>query len=183
MDSPHLSGSQRAYLFRRDPFLAGIRERAGTLFRDGYDVEATREPHVFRVLCPEKKGIRPAYLVEPVQGTCTCPFYSRQGTEPLTDDGTRVPCKHLAGLAGLVHAECRDHVKRRCLGRYYRLFVQWRRASALCPDLDAEWRALGPVSVNVPTGTRSPQGEFSPRKDTQPCNGPDPYTGMTSPIR
>lgn len=176
MDHQHLSGSQRAYLFRRDQFLAGIRERAGTLFQDGYDVEPTREPHVFRVFCPEKKGTRPAYLVDPVSATCTCPFYSRQGMEPLTDDGTRVLCKHLVGLTGLVHAQCRNHVKGHRLGRYYRLFVQWRKASALCPDLDAEWQALGPVFVNVPTGTCSPRGGLSPRKDTQPC------AGMTSPI-
>lgn len=182
MDTPHLSGSQRAYLFRQDEFLAGIRQRAESLFADGYDVEGSREPHVFRVNCPvSKNGERTSYRVDPVRANCTCPFYTHQGSEPLTDTGDRVPCKHLVGLPGLVHTTCCDLVRKRHLGRYYRLFVQWRKASALRPDLDAQWQALGPVSSRVSDGTPSPQGELSPRKETQPCKKPETCIGTTSP--
>ena len=191
--TPHLNGSQRAYLFRRDQFLAGIKQRAEALFTEGYSVHADREPHVFVVICPDKKGSLPFYRVDLWRQSCTCPFYTRQGSEPLTGDGTRVPCKHLVGLPGLIHATCRDHVHKRNLGRYYRLWVQWRRASALRPDLTAHWLALGPVCARVSTdfpsstkegicteGTRLTT-EIPPTRETQPRKEQKPCTGTTSP--
>ena len=98
MRSPPLSPSQRAYLFQRESFLARIEERAARLDQDGYTVEMGARCHEFLVT-PPNTGI--PYVVNALCQTCTCCFYRRQVEgEPLTRDGTPVPCKHLQGLKG-----------------------------------------------------------------------------------
>ena len=105
MRSPPLSPSQRAYTFQRDKFLAGIEGRAARLYEDGYAVEPGERCHEFLITPP---GITIPYVVNALRLTCTCCFYRRQiEGEPLTKNGTIVPCKHLQGLKALVRAERR----------------------------------------------------------------------------
>lgn len=100
MGLPDLSPSQFAYLFCREVFLKRIEERAQRLAEDGYSVRAMETPHVFLILCPKRVN---TYQVHALNQTCTCPFYVKQvHDEPLTHDGSIVPCKHLVGLKMLL---------------------------------------------------------------------------------
>ena len=59
---PKLTPSERGYLFNRDGFLAGIKERGARLFEDGYRAHATAEPYVFVVTVPCKDGEKSYFL-------------------------------------------------------------------------------------------------------------------------
>lgn len=104
---PNLTPSERGYLFNRDSFLAGIKERGAKLFENGYRVFATGEPYVFVVSVPYKFGEK-LYFVNVVKGTCTCPFVQEQETKPLTSDGAIIACKHLEGIETLVIKTARE---------------------------------------------------------------------------
>jgi hypothetical protein len=100
MGPPRLSPTQWAYLFDREAFLERLCRRALRLAEDGYTVQATETPGMFLVVCPA--GVN-AYTVHALEKTCTCPFYTRQAhDQPLTADGSLVPCKHLLGLKTLL---------------------------------------------------------------------------------
>lgn len=125
MGEPQLSASQRAYLFNRENFLAGLRQRAATLFACGYTLWPTATPHVFVVTCPHKDGEK-SYFVNAVTHTCTCPFLTRQKEgEPLTEDGTLLACKHLLGLRTLLRQMVQALKTEGDLNCYYRLRAHW----------------------------------------------------------
>ena len=138
---PKLTPSERGYLFNRDGFLAGIKERGANLFEDGYRVHATAEPYVFVVTIPCKDGEKHHFL-NVLEGTCSCPFHREQREgRPLTEDGAIIPCKHLEGLEPLVKqtiAELKDFGDL----SYYRLRASWisvvakRRGNLLRPQAD-----------------------------------------------
>lgn len=121
--SPQLSATQRAYLFDRENFLARLQERANTLFENGYTVAPTAALCVFAVLYDTPGGER-SYLVNPVCGTCTCPFFTRQETEPLTN-GPPIPCKHLRGLKQLIRCTRERYQQEQSWGCYFRLRLHW----------------------------------------------------------
>lgn len=164
--TPSLSGSQKAYLFRREAFLEGIQQRADNLFANGYDVRETAMSQVFLVLCPEVKGMRHAYRVNPAAVTCTCPFFAKQSAGQPLDDSP-VPCKHLVGLPRLVHVCCREAIKARRLGRFYRLWRHWQGAMNAQPLLREDWNACGPLhpangALTPPIQNLPFQGQVSP---------------------
>ena len=107
-DPPMPSLSQKA--FQEDPqgFLMRLEARAMTLFECGYFAYPTDEAYCFSVVHHAKKvgASDSEYFVRPVEGTCTCPFFSRQEAgEYLFEPGNEpyiVPCKHLRGLTLLV---------------------------------------------------------------------------------
>ena len=123
MNDERLSSTQRAYLFDRENFLSRLDKRAETLFENGYTVDPTGTMYVFAVLLPTLQGDI-SYLVNPVCSTCTCRFFTKQATEPLTT-GPPLACKHLRGLRLLI---C--HVRERYQAEqnwecYYRLRIHW----------------------------------------------------------
>ena len=138
---PRLTPSERGYLFNRDGFLAGIKERGSRLFEDGYRAHATAEHYVFVVTLPYQDGEK-QYFVNLAKGTCSCPFHREQREgRPLTDDGSIIPCKHLEGLEALVKQtvqELKDLGDLSC----YRLRASWlsvvakRRGNLLRPQAD-----------------------------------------------
>lgn len=107
-DTASPSLSQKA--FGNDPhgFLARLEERANTLFESGYFAYPTDEAYCFAVVHHVKRAgaSDSEYFVRPIEGTCTCPFFSRQELgEYLTAPGEApylIPCKHLRGLSLLV---------------------------------------------------------------------------------
>jgi hypothetical protein len=129
-----LSLQQRHYRANRDAFLSVLRGRAERLFEDGYRVEAAAMPCVF-VVRHSARGSDPRdaacrYLVHAVKGSCTCPFFTKQRVEPLTDDGSIIPCKHLLGLEELVRL-CSGLAKASGdLHGYYKLLGHWMRVLA-----------------------------------------------------
>ena len=128
MSEPRLSGTQRAYLFNRDKFLAGLEERATRLFESGYRVSETNRVHVFVVACPHAKGEH-IYFVDALADTCTCPFYTRQTDgEPLTEDGSILACKHIRGLPKLVRQVRLAYLEAGDLVCGYRLWAHWLAA-------------------------------------------------------
>ena len=120
---PKLTPSERGYLFNRDAFLAGIKERGAKLFEDGYRVFATGEPCVFVVTVPYKYGEK-LYFLNVAKGTCTCPFHREQETKPLTSDGSVIPCKHLEGIETLVRKTARE-LKEAGELSYFKLRATW----------------------------------------------------------
>src|SRR4051794_38684786 len=106
MEEDRLSPTQWAHLFDQENFLLRLDNRADTLFENGYWVEPTCTPCVFAVLLDTPKG-EISYLVNPVCGTCTCRFFTKQETEPLTT-GPPLACKHLRGLRLLI-CHVREH--------------------------------------------------------------------------
>jgi hypothetical protein len=129
-----LSLQQRHYRANPDAFLSALRGRAERLFEDGYRVDAAAMPCVF-VVRHGARGSDPhdaacRYLVHAVKGTCTCPFFTKQRLEPLTDDGSIIPCKHLLGLEDLVRL-CSGLAKASGdLHHYYKLLGHWMKALA-----------------------------------------------------
>ena len=113
-----LSNTQAAYRFYNDRFTAGMRQRAQSLWTNGYrvmpqdDDESAAPPTSFLVykdVDPEVAETMPidelAYIVDPLNETCTCAFFCKQKTEPLNETGEPVLCKHIAGLSALVAEE------------------------------------------------------------------------------
>ena len=136
---PKLTPSERGYLFNRDGFLAGIKERAGRLFEDGYRAHGTAEPYVFVVTVPCKDGEKQHFL-NALRGTCSCPFHREQREgRPLTEDGSIIPCKHLQGLELLIRKTVRELKDLGDLS-HYRLRACWisvvakRRGNLLRPQ-------------------------------------------------
>ena len=120
---PNLTPSERGYLFNRDNFLAGIKERGAKLFEDGYRVFATGEPCVFVVTVPYKYGEK-LYFVNVAKNTCTCPFHREQETVPLMSDGSVIACKHLEGIELLVRKTARE-LKEAGELSYFKLRATW----------------------------------------------------------
>ena len=138
---PKLSPSERGYLFNRDGFLAGIKERGSRLFEDGYRAHATAEAGSFVVTVPYKDGEK-SYFLNASKGTCSCPFHREQREgRPLTEDGSIIPCKHLEGLEALVKQTVQELKDLGDLS-YYRLRASWlsvvakRRGNLLLPQAD-----------------------------------------------
>lgn len=132
MGYPTLSGSQRAYLFRREKFLAGIDDRAARLWEDGYQVMddpfTDDDGSVFNVY----KDADSDYIVNPVEQTCTCPFHHKQRSgEPLTNDGTIVPCKHQKGLPMLIARQVEWHEAHGLPQAAMSLRLAWEQAQSL----------------------------------------------------
>lgn len=103
-----LTNTQAAYRLpqHHDDFLRRLNQRAADLWSDGYRAQATDLPPVFLVFQECEGEAEPTgYQVDPLAQTCTCAFFRKQATEPLTEDGTRLPCKHLLGLQSLVQEE------------------------------------------------------------------------------
>lgn len=120
---PDLTPSERGYLFNRDSFLAGIKERGAKMFEDGYRVFATGEPCVFVVVVPHKWGEK-LYFVNLAKQTCTCPFHREQERRPLTSDGSVILCKHLEGIELLVRKTAKELKEGGNLS-YYKLRATW----------------------------------------------------------
>ena len=120
---PNLTPSERGYLFNREAFLAGIKERGAKLFEDGYRVFATGEPCVFVVTVPYKWGEK-LYFVNVARNTCTCPFHREQERRPLTADGSVIACKHLEGIEVLVRKTARE-LKEAGELSYFKLRATW----------------------------------------------------------
>jgi hypothetical protein len=130
MTEPRLSPSQRAYLFNREQFLRGLQERAKSLFADGYRVAETHCAHRFVVYRPCKEGEK-TYVVDALEQTCTCPFYTRQADgERIVEDGSILACKHLRGLGPLVRRTRLAHFEAGEIGCGYRLWAHWLAALA-----------------------------------------------------
>ena len=143
---PRLTPSERGYLFNRDGFLAGIKERGASLFEDGYRAHATAEAYVFVVTVPCKDGEK-SYFLNVARGTCSCPFHREQRVgRPLTEDGSIIPCKHMEGLEALIKQTVQELKDFGDLS-YYRLRASWisvvakRRGNLLRPQADhhLEW--------------------------------------------
>lgn len=158
---PEMTPSERGYLFHRDAFLAGIKERGQRLFEDGYRAHATGEPGVFVVTLPWRDGER-HYFVNALQQTCACPFHrpQREG-RPLTDDGAIIPCKHLQGLETLVKKTVRELKEAGDLS-YFKLRASWigvvahRRGSLLRPQATRNQEAVHTPShrEGMPSGRK-----------------------------
>lgn len=123
MKADRLSPTQWAYLFDQENFLARLNHRANTLFENGYTVEPSGIPYVFAVLLDTPQG-EITHLVNPILGTCTCRFFTKQETEPLTT-GPPVACKHLRGLALLVCHVRERYQEQQNWSCYYRLRIHW----------------------------------------------------------
>ena len=108
---PRLTPSERGYLFNREGFLAGIKERGANLFEDGYRAHRTAESGSFVMTVPCKDGEK-QYFLNALEAICSCPFHREQREgRPLTEDGLIIPCKHLEGLELLIRktvAELKD---------------------------------------------------------------------------
>lgn len=151
MGLPRLSPLQYAYLFHQEAFLERLGGRARRLAEDGYAVEATATPYVFRILCPKRVN---TYCVHALEKTCTCPFYTQQAhDEPLTADGSIVPCKHLRGLRRLLRRTRERLLKEGRTCEAYRLWAH-TMAWLSVERLRDEETATPPV---FPTGTVAPQ--------------------------
>lgn len=144
--------SQKAFWEDPHAFLARLEERATRLFESGYFAYPTDEPHCFSVVHHVKKTSAKdsEYFVRPVEGTCTCPFFARQGTgeyltramgeylpgavgENLGEDGEQpyiVPCKHLRGLSLLVRKTRRWLYQTGQIRAFCALAVPWMRMLA-----------------------------------------------------
>jgi len=93
-----------AYLLDHRNFVAALTVKAARLGDLGYAVQAGETLHLYRLQRGDGDGPR-TYLVNPITGACTCPFHRRQvDTEPMTLDGSIVPCKHVLGLGRLVES-------------------------------------------------------------------------------
>lgn len=98
------TNNQFAYRTNRFAFLQGIQDRAETLWIDGYRVslfESDPAPHTFLVY---REGEDSGYKVNPVDGTCTCKFYTDQYENPLEPENPSflLPCKHALGFRELI---------------------------------------------------------------------------------
>ena len=127
---PHpfrLSPSQKSYRDNPSGFLERLQARAESLAQDGYTAYPANAPHAFVVAPDRPKGGEVAgYLVHPLCGTCSCPFYARQlQGEYLGEDETLVPCKHLTGLPALIRATCRRHANEGDIHACCRLWQHW----------------------------------------------------------
>lgn len=108
-----LSASQKSYRDNPNGFLERLQARAASLSQDGYTAYPADAPHAF-VVAPDgaKEGPPMGYLVFPLLGACSCPFYARQREgEYLGEDRVVIPCKHLLGLSALVRATCQRHAR------------------------------------------------------------------------
>lgn len=102
------TNNQFAYKTDRIGFLRRIKDRADTLWQDGYRalVDPEAKPHVFLVW-KETEGLAAGHKVNAAEGVCTCKFFTEQYQFPLDPDdpGKYIPCKHLKGLRKLVAEE------------------------------------------------------------------------------
>lgn len=101
------TNNQFAYRTNRFAFLQGIRDRAEFLWNDGYRVatfDNLCEPHAFLVY---REDADAGYKVNPVEGTCSCKFFTDQYQNPLEPDnpGFLLPCKHLEGFDSLIEEQ------------------------------------------------------------------------------
>lgn len=127
--SPPTSLTPRQQRYQSDPdgCLALLQGRADRLFEEGYTVSAAAIPLVFEVCHESRNSDSQAvrYFVHALKRNCTCPFVTRQRVEPLTGDGSIVPCKHILGLERLVR-RCVAHFKQvNDLYEYLRLLGHW----------------------------------------------------------
>lgn len=130
------SPSQKAYWEDPFGFLTRLKERAMTLFESNYFAYPTDEPHCFSVVHHARRaGAKDSeYFVRPVEGSCTCPFFTRQETgEYLTEQGEVpyiVPCKHLQGLSLLMRKTRRWLYATGQIRAFCALVAPWMRTLA-----------------------------------------------------
>ena len=130
---PHtarLSPAQKAYQDDPDAFHERLVQRASHLFENGYLAYPTDTPHLFAVVCDDKKGVR-EYRVHWLNRTCECAFHTRQaGGEYLTHDQTILACKHQQGLFVLVKKTWRWLYQTDQLTEMCTLWVHWMQTRA-----------------------------------------------------
>jgi hypothetical protein len=122
--------------FQADPerCLSALEQRADRLFEDGYVVIAGAAPLVF-IVGRGNRGSDPRdssvqYFVHAIHRTCSCPFYTQQHLEPLTDDGTTISCKHLRGLEKLIRHSVTHYKETGDQYPFFRLLSQWMAVMA-----------------------------------------------------
>lgn len=120
-----------AYLLDRENFLARLERRGETLFEDGYTVVPDDRQGVYCVCRRDGNDAR-TYRVNPLDGTCTCPFFAWQELEPLSLEGEIVPCKHLRGLERLIARTLQLHREQEQFELYYSLAAHRAAAKAQC---------------------------------------------------
>jgi len=165
MGEPRLSPSQRAYLFNREQFLQGLKERSESLFADGYRVAETNCPHRFVVYCPCKEGEK-TYFLDAISETCTCPFYTRQARgELIVEDGSILACKHLQGLSALVRHTRLAHFEEGYTGCGYRLWTHWIATLAERSRQRIANRKGGRDTELLPVASSSSHGKETPHEN------------------
>ena len=175
MGEPRLSPSQRAYLFNREQFLLGLKERSESLFDDGYRVAETNCHYRFAIYCPGKNGDK-TYIVDAIAEICTCPFFMRQvNGESIVEDGDILACKHLRGLCLLVRKTRLAHFDEGNIGCGYRLWAHWlatlserqRRRQAAYQPQNAAYPDGTPIRFEIPgDGSSEPEPVGARKGDT-----------------
>lgn len=128
---PRLSPAQKSYRDNPKGFLERLQARAVSLPLDGYTAYPADALHAFVVAPPPRPdeatdGPPTGYLVFPLQGACSCPFYARQqGGEYLGEDRVVIPCKHLLGLSALVRATCQRRAREGDIHACCHLWQHW----------------------------------------------------------